>query len=123
MTGHPLHRTVITAGEQGSGARLPAEDEPARRAVRAGPGVQGGVTELPSLTRWTRSPGEEPGGRTLPVERGEAGTEQAEQPRIVSTRHPAPGTRHPAPGTRHPAPGTRHPAPGTRHPAPPSTTC
>ncbi|MET9466482.1 GntR family transcriptional regulator [Streptomyces sp. NPDC006544] len=105
-------RTAITAGEYGSGARLPAEDELARRyevsrgtvrqalaALRAdglitsrrgtrrvvlggGPGRDGGVAELRSFTRWARSLGQEPGGRTVSVDRGEAGTEEAEQLRI-----------------------------------------
>ncbi|WP_328924140.1 GntR family transcriptional regulator [Streptomyces sp. NBC_00190] len=114
----PLYRTVaadlrtaITAGEYGSGARLPAEDELARRygvsrgtvrqalaalrsdglitsrrgsrrVVLAGPGGQGGAAELRSFTRWARSLGEEPGGRTVSVERGEADAEEAEQLRV-----------------------------------------
>ncbi|MCX5015640.1 GntR family transcriptional regulator [Streptomyces sp. NBC_00555] len=114
----PLHRTVaadlrtaITAGEYGSGARLPAEDELARRygvsrgtvrqalaalrsdglitsrrgtrrVVLAGPGGGSGTTELRSFTRWARSLGEQPGGRTDSVVRGRADAEEAEQLRI-----------------------------------------
>ncbi|WP_405496885.1 GntR family transcriptional regulator [Streptomyces sp. NBC_00096] len=105
-------RTAIAAGEYGSGARLPAEDELARRygvsrgtvrqalaALRTdglvtsrrgtrrvvlggGPGEAGGVAELRSFTRWARSLGREPGGRTVAVERGGADAEEAEQLRI-----------------------------------------
>ncbi|CAM5313001.1 GntR family transcriptional regulator [Streptomyces avidinii] len=105
-------RTAIAAGEYGSGARLPAEDELARRyqvsrgtvrqalaALRTdglitsrrgtrrvvlggGPREDGGVAELRSFTRWARSLGKEPGGRTVSVDRGEAGAEEAEQLRV-----------------------------------------
>ncbi|MER5764926.1 GntR family transcriptional regulator [Streptomyces sp. NPDC002082] len=104
-------RAAITAGEYGSGARLPAEDELARRygvsrgtvrqalaalrtdglitsrrgtrrVVLGGAGEAGGVAELRSFTRWARSLGEDPGGRTVTVDRGEAGPEEAEQLRI-----------------------------------------
>lgn len=105
-------RTAITAGEYGSGARLPAEDALARRygvsrgtvrqalaALRTdglitsrrgtrrvvlggGAGESGGVAELRSFTRWARSLGQEPGGRTVSVEQGGADAEEAEQLRI-----------------------------------------
>ncbi|WP_327308728.1 GntR family transcriptional regulator [Streptomyces sp. NBC_01298] len=107
-------RTAIAAGEYGSGARLPAEDELARRygvsrgtvrqalaALRTdglitsrrgtrrvvlggGAGEAGGVAELRSFTRWARSLGEEPGGRTVAVDRGEADAEEAEHLRIAA---------------------------------------
>ncbi|MGW6688265.1 GntR family transcriptional regulator [Streptomyces sp. NPDC054961] len=105
-------RTAITAGEYGSGSRLPAEDELARRyevsrgtvrqalaALRTdglvtsrrgtrrvvlggGPARDGAVAELRSFTRWARSLGREPGGRTVSVDRGEADAGEAEQLRI-----------------------------------------
>ncbi|MGP3683836.1 GntR family transcriptional regulator [Streptomyces sp. IBSNAI002] len=104
-------RAAITAGEYGSGARLPAEDELARRygvsrgtvrqalaalrgdglvtsrrgtrrVVQAGPGGAAGTTDLRSFTRWARSLGERPGGRTVSVLRGRADAEEAEQLRI-----------------------------------------
>ncbi|MCX5195192.1 GntR family transcriptional regulator [Streptomyces sp. NBC_00249] len=106
-------RGAITAGEYGSGARLPAEDELARRygvsrgtvrqalaalrtdglitsrrgtrrVVLAGPGEGGAVTELRSFTRWARSLGQRPGGRTVSVEEGAADAEEAEQLRLES---------------------------------------
>ncbi|MFD3775897.1 GntR family transcriptional regulator [Streptomyces sp. NPDC058612] len=105
-------RAAIAAGEYGSGARLPAEDELARRhgvsrgtvrqalgalrsdglitsrrgtrrVVLAGPGAQDGVAELRSFTRWARSLGERPGGRTVSVDRGAADAEEAERLRIA----------------------------------------
>ncbi|MFZ3468092.1 GntR family transcriptional regulator [Streptomyces sp. 4.24] len=105
-------RTAITAGEYGSGARLPAEDELAHRygvsrgtvrqaltALRTdglitsrrgtrrvvlggGPAGAAGVAELRSFTRWARSLGREPGGRTVAVDRGAADAEEAEQLRL-----------------------------------------
>jgi GntR family transcriptional regulator len=105
-------RGAITAGEYGSGARLPAEDELARRyavsrgtvrqalaalrtdglitsrrgtrrVVLGGPGEENAATELRSFTRWARSLGEEPGGRTVAVDRVAADAEEAEQLRIA----------------------------------------
>ncbi|MFJ8307611.1 MULTISPECIES: GntR family transcriptional regulator [unclassified Streptomyces] len=109
----PLYRKVaadlriaIAAGEYGSGARLPAEDELARRygvsrgTVRqalAALRVDGLVTsrrgarrvvlggsarlqsfaELSSFARWARSLGEEPGGRTVAVDPAAADEEEA----------------------------------------------
>ncbi|MFG2617431.1 GntR family transcriptional regulator [Streptomyces sp. NPDC048507] len=104
-------RAAITAGEYGSGARLPAEDELARRhsvsrgtvrqalaalrtdglitsrrgtrrVVLGGPAERSVACELRSFTRWARSLGEEPGGRTVAVDRGAADAEEAEQLRI-----------------------------------------
>ncbi|MFD7027046.1 GntR family transcriptional regulator [Streptomyces sp. NPDC059917] len=104
-------RTAITAGEYGSGARLPAEDELARRhgvsrgtvrqalaalradglvtsrrgtrrVVLAAPG-DAGSAELRSFTRWARSLGREPGGRTVAVDRAAADAEEAEHLRIA----------------------------------------
>ncbi|MFE9408995.1 GntR family transcriptional regulator [Streptomyces sp. NPDC006704] len=101
-------RSAIAAGEYGSGARLPAEDELARRygvsrgtvrqalaALRADGLVTsrrgtrrvvlGGAArlqsfgELRSFARWARSLGEEPGGRTVAVERAGATQEEAHQ--------------------------------------------
>ncbi|MFI5979748.1 GntR family transcriptional regulator [Streptomyces sp. NPDC051555] len=103
-------RTAITAGEYGSGARLPAEDELARRhgvsrgtvrqalaalradglvtsrrgtrrVVLAAPG-DAGSAELRSFTRWARSLGRDPGGRTVAVEPVAADAEEAEHLRI-----------------------------------------
>jgi GntR family transcriptional regulator len=99
-------RSAIAAGEYGSGARLPAEDELARRygvsrgTVRqalaslradglvtsrrgARRVVLGGAPrlqsfgELRSFARWARSLGEEPGGRTVAVDPAEATEEEA----------------------------------------------
>ncbi|MFE9556139.1 GntR family transcriptional regulator [Streptomyces sp. NPDC006703] len=99
-------RTAIAAGEYGSGARLPAEDELARRygvsrgtvrqalaalrvdglvTSRRGTRrvVLGGATrlqsfaELSSFARWARSLGEEPGGRTVAIEPAAANEEEA----------------------------------------------
>ncbi|MDJ0379998.1 GntR family transcriptional regulator [Streptomyces sp. G-G2] len=104
-------RTAITAGEYGSGARLPAEDELARRhgvsrgtvrqalaalradglitsrrgtrrVVLAAPGREGSA-ELRSFTRWARSLGQKPGGRTVAVERVAADAEEAEHLRTA----------------------------------------
>ncbi|MEV7723296.1 GntR family transcriptional regulator [Streptomyces sp. NPDC087917] len=104
-------RTAIGAGEYGSGARLPAEDELARRytvsrgtvrqalaalradglvtsrrgtrrVVLASPGERRDATELRSFTRWARSLGEDPGGRTVHVEPGAADPEEAAELRI-----------------------------------------
>ncbi|MFD7440341.1 GntR family transcriptional regulator [Streptomyces sp. NPDC059909] len=103
-------RTAITAGEYGSGAKLPAEDELARRygvsrgtvrqalaALRAdglitsrrgtrrvvlgGPRLHS-FGELRSFTRWARSLGEEPGGRVVALDRVVASEEEAEQLRL-----------------------------------------
>ncbi|MEU8486837.1 GntR family transcriptional regulator [Streptomyces sp. NPDC048641] len=104
-------RTAITAGEYGSGAKLPTEDELARRygvsrgtvrqalaALRAdglitsrrgtrrvvlgGPRLHG-FGELRSFTRWARSLGEAPGGRIVAVDRVRANEEEAEQLRLA----------------------------------------
>ncbi|TGA91613.1 GntR family transcriptional regulator [Streptomyces sp. MZ04] len=101
-------RTAIAAGEYGSGERLPAEDELARRygvsrgtvrqalaalrtdglvTSRRGTRrvVLGGGTrlqsfaELRSFTRWARSLGEEPGGRVVALDPGDATDEEASQ--------------------------------------------
>ncbi|GLX39735.1 GntR family transcriptional regulator [Streptomyces roseochromogenus] len=106
-------RGAITAGAYGSGARLPAEDELARRyavsrgtvrqalaalrtdglitsrrgtrrVVLGGPGEENAATELRSFTRWARSLGQEPGGRTVAVDPGTADGEEAEQLRIAA---------------------------------------
>ena len=100
-------RAAITAGEYGSGARLPAEDElartygvsrgtirqalgalrtdglvtsrrGARRVVLGGGGARlQSFEELRSFARWARSQGEEPGGRTVAVDPGGATEEEA----------------------------------------------
>ncbi|MFD3556382.1 GntR family transcriptional regulator [Streptomyces goshikiensis] len=104
-------RAAITAGEYDTGARLPAEDELARRyavsrgtvrqalaalrtdglitsrrgtrrVVLGGHREDGAVAELRSFTRWARSLGEEPGGRTVAVDRAAADPEEAGQLRI-----------------------------------------
>ncbi|MEU3303885.1 MULTISPECIES: GntR family transcriptional regulator [unclassified Streptomyces] len=104
-------RTAITAGEYGSGAKLPAEDELARRygvsrgTVRqalAALRTDGLITsrrgtrrvvlgaprlhsfgELRSFTRWARSLGEEPGGRVVALDRVTANEEEAERLRLT----------------------------------------
>ncbi|WP_338676082.1 GntR family transcriptional regulator [Streptomyces sp. SCSIO 30461] len=115
-TGTPLYlkvaadlRAAITAGEYGSGAKLPAEDALVRRygvsrgTVRqalAALRTDGLITsrrgarrvvlptggpllhsfgELRSFTRWARSLGEEPGGRVVTLDRVPAAPEEAEQ--------------------------------------------
>lgn len=99
-------RTAIAAGEYGSGARLPAEDElarrygvsrgtvrqalaslradglvtsrrGARRVVLGGGARLQSFAELSSFARWARSLGEEPGGRTVAVEPAAATEEEA----------------------------------------------
>ncbi|MCX5383048.1 GntR family transcriptional regulator [Streptomyces sp. NBC_00083] len=99
-------RTAIAAGEYGSGARLPAEEElarrygvsrgtvrqalaslradglvtsrrGARRVVLGGAARLQSFSELRSFARWARSLGEEPGGRTVAVEPAEATPEEA----------------------------------------------
>lgn len=103
-------RAAITAGEYGSGAKLPAEDELGRRyavsrgtvrqalaALRADGLVTSrrgtrrvvlgtprlhGFGELRSFTRWARSLGEEPGGRVVALERVGADEEEAERLRL-----------------------------------------
>ncbi|MFE7777371.1 GntR family transcriptional regulator [Streptomyces sp. NPDC057445] len=103
-------RTAITAGEYGSGAKLPAEDELARRygvsrgtvrqalaslradglitsrrgtrrVVLGGPRLHS-FGELRSFTRWARSLGEEPGGRVVALDRVTASEEEAEKLRL-----------------------------------------
>ncbi|MET9360887.1 GntR family transcriptional regulator [Streptomyces sp. NPDC006632] len=116
----PLHRKVagdlrsaIAAGEYGSGARLPAEEElarrygvsrgtvrqalaslradglvtsrrGARRVVLGGAARLQSFAELRSFARWARSLGEEPGGLTVAVEPGEATAEEAGQLHLPS---------------------------------------
>ncbi|MFE1548090.1 GntR family transcriptional regulator [Streptomyces sp. NPDC058718] len=104
-------RTAISAGEYGSGAKLPAEDELARRygvsrgtvrqalaalrtdglitsrrgsrrVVLGGPRLHS-FGELRSFTRWARSLGEEPGGRIVAVDRVPADAEEAEKLRVA----------------------------------------
>ncbi|MEU2955081.1 GntR family transcriptional regulator [Streptomyces xanthochromogenes] len=106
-------RTAIAAGEYGSGARLPAEDELARRygvsrgtvrqalaALRADGLVTsrrgarrvvlGGAArlqsfaELRSFSRWARSLGEEPGGRTVAVDPARATEEEAHHLQVAA---------------------------------------
>ncbi|MFC5800523.1 GntR family transcriptional regulator [Streptomyces formicae] len=103
-------RTAITAGEYGSGAKLPAEDELARRygvsrgtvrqalaalrtdglitsrrgtrrVVLGGPRLHS-FGELRSFTRWARSLGEEPGSRVVAIDRVPASEEEAEKLRL-----------------------------------------
>lgn len=105
-------RTAITEGEYGSGAKLPTEDELARRygvsrgTVRqalAALRTDGLITsrrgtrrvvldggpllhsfgELRSFTRWARSLGEEPGGRVVAIDRVPANEEEAEKLRLA----------------------------------------
>ncbi|MFE3329183.1 GntR family transcriptional regulator [Streptomyces sp. NPDC059176] len=103
-------RSAITAGEYDSGAKLPAEDELARRygvsrgtvrqalaelrtdglitsrrgtrRVVLGAPLLHSFGELRSFTRWARSLGEEPGGRVVAIDRVPANEEEAERLRL-----------------------------------------